>query len=207
MTEPLTPAPPPPWQRHLFERAKAIILRPQATWDVIDGEATPIRDLFVFYALPLAAIGPVSGFVGGQLFGRGMSALGTVYRPSFFNALSAAVIQYVFALIGVAALALIIHAFARQFGGVPSQIQAFKVAIYGSTAVWLAGIFQLLPALSALGIVGLYSLYLIYLGLPKLMKAPQDKALIYVIVTIVAAIMIWLVAGAMGAALTPRAVN
>lgn len=206
MTEPLSPAPPPVWQRSLFERARSIILQPKSTWAVIDGEITPIRDLFIYYVLPLAAIGPVAGFLGGQIFGRGVGVLGTVYRPSFLNALSSAVIQYVFAILGVAVLALIIHAFARQFGGAPSQAQAFKVAIYGSTAAWLAGIFQLVPALSALSIVGLYSLYLIYLGLPRLMKAPQDKALIYVIVAIVAAVMVWIVAGALGAALTPRMV-
>ncbi|MGY6627661.1 MAG: Yip1 family protein [Oceanicaulis sp.] len=204
MNEPLPPASVTP--RSLFERAKAIILKPTQTWARIDGEQTPVRELFLFYALPLAAIGPVAGFLGGQIFGRGQSILGTLYRPSFFNALFAGVVQYVFALIGVAVLAFIINAFARQFGGVSNRVQAFKVAVYGSTAAWLAGIFQLVPALSVLGIVGLYSLYLIYLGLPKLMKAPQDKALIYVIVTVVTAVLVWVVAGALGAALTPRAV-
>ncbi len=156
--------------------------------------------------MPLAAIGPVAGFLGGQIFGRGQGVLGSVYRPSFFNALFAGVLQYVFALIAVAVLALVINALARQFGAAANQAQAFKLAIYGSTAAWLAGIFHLVPALSVLGLVGLYSLYLIYLGLPKLMKAPQDKALIYVIVTVVTAVLVWVVAGALGAALTPRAV-
>ncbi len=206
MTEPFTSEPPARWQHQLFDRARAILLKPQPTWDVIDVEATPIRDLLLLYALPLAAIGPVAGFLGGQIFGRGMGVLGTVYRPSFFNAASAAVIQYVFAIIGVVVLGFIIHAFARQFGGVPNRNQAFKVAIYGSTAAWLAGIFQLVPALSALGIVGLYSLYLLYLGLPRLMKAPREKAMIYLAVVIIAAVMVWVVAGALGAALTPRMV-
>jgi len=205
----LTESPPPAsqsaWGPNLIERAKAIILRPRSTWQVIDGEVTPIRDLFIYYVLPLAAIGPVAGFLGGQIFGRGQSVLGTVYRPSFFNALFAGVIHYVFAVVGVAVLALVINALARQFGAVPNQAQAFKVAVYGSTAAWLAGIFHLVPALSALSIVGLYSLYLIYAGLPKLMKAPQDKALVYVIIAIIVSVMVWIVAGALGAALTPRA--
>lgn len=106
----------------------------------------------------------------------------------------------------VAALAIIIQTLARRFGGVPDQRQAFKAAIYGSTAFWLAGIFQLIPALSALSIVGLYSLYLIYIGLPKMMKTPREQALIYVIIVVIAAIMVWIVAGTLGAALTPRAV-
>jgi hypothetical protein len=63
----------------------------------------------------------------------------------------------------------------------------------------LAGIFGLLPFLGMLGIVGLYSLYLLYLGLPKLMKSPADKSVVYIIVIIVlmivAAIIPVMVAG------------
>lgn len=206
LTEPFPPAPQPAWHRSLFERARDILLKPRSTWVKIDGEAASVRSLFMYYVLPLAAIGPVAGFLGGQIFGRGQSVLGTVYRPSFFNALLAGVIQYALALIAVAVLAMVINAFARQFGGVPNRMQALKVAVYGSTAAWLAGVFQLFPALSALSAVGLYSLYLIYVGLPKMMKAPQDKALNYAIVTLIAALMVWVVAAALGAALTPRVV-
>lgn len=168
MTQPLSPEPPPAWHRHLVERAGAIILRPKATWDVIDAEAAPIRGLVVYYAVPLAAIGPVAYFLGGQIFGRGDTVLGLAYRPSLSNALFAAILQYAFALIAVAALA-------RRFGGVSDPRQAFRAAIHGSTAFWLAGIFQLVPALAALSIIGLYSLYLIYAGVPKMIKAPRRQ--------------------------------
>ena len=35
--------------------------------------------------------------------------------------------------------------------------------------------------LGVLGIVGLYSLYLLYLGLPRLMRVAEDKAIGYVV--------------------------
>jgi hypothetical protein len=57
----------------------------------------------------------------------------------------------------------------------------------------VVGIFSLVPMLSILGILGLYSLYLLYLGLPVLMKTPADKAMVYVIAVIVAAIVIYFV--------------
>jgi hypothetical protein len=47
--------------------------------------------------------------------------------------------------------------------------------------------------LSILGVLGLYSLYLLYLGLPILMKAPQEKALAYTAVVVVAAIVVFAV--------------
>ena len=73
-----------------------------------------------------------------------------------------------------------------------------KVAIYSSTASWLAGIFFIIPQLGALAIVGLYSLYLVFVGLPKLMKAPKEKGTTYTIVAIICAIVVWVIVGAVG---------
>jgi hypothetical protein len=92
-------------------------------------------------------------------------------------------------------LALIIDALAPNFGGTQNQVQALKVAAYSSTASWVAGIFGLVPILSWLGILGLYTLYLLYLGLPVLMKAPEEKAMGYTVVVIIAAIVLFLVIG------------
>lgn len=202
MNEPVPSSPATPWYMTLVERAKAIILTPKSEWEKIDGEPAQIRDLFVYYVLPLAAIGPVANLLGGQIFGRGLSALGVVYRPSIVNAVSAALVTYVFAVIAVGVLAFVINALAKQFQGTPDQTQAVKVAVYASTAGWLAGIFNLVPALAVLGLLGLYNLYLLYTGLPRLMKAPEDKALTYVIVVVVVAVVVWLVAGALAGAVT-----
>jgi hypothetical protein len=76
-------------------------------------------------------------------------------------------------------------------------VKAFKVAAYSYTAAWVVGIVYLVPLLAILGLLaGLYSLYLLYLGLPVLMKTPTDKSLVYTIAIIVAAIVIYVVIGA-----------
>jgi MFS superfamily sulfate permease-like transporter len=63
------------------------------------------------------------------------------------------------------------------------------------TPVWLAGVFSLIPGLRLLGILGLYGLYLLWLGLPPLMKAPQEKSTGYAAAVVVCAIIISLVVG------------
>ncbi len=99
--------------------------------------------------------------------------------------------SWVLALVSVFVLGLIIEALAPTFGGVKDRGQAMKVAVYGSTAAWVGGVFQLIPALGLIGaLFGLYSLYLLYLGLPKLMKTAQEKALGYTALVIVAAIVL-----------------
>lgn len=93
-------------------------------------------------------------------------------------------------------MALIVDALAPTFGGTKSQIQALKLMAYGSTASWVAGIFLIIPALSILALVGsLYSLYLLFIGLPVMMKSPQDKSVGYTVAVIVAAIVVFFVVG------------
>lgn len=106
-----------------------------------------------------------------------------------------AVTSYIMAIIGTFVLALIIDALAPTFGGTKNSVQATKVAAYSATAAWLAGIFQLLPGVGWLAILGLYSLYLLYVGLPMLMRAPADKAMGYTVVSIIAAAVVFIVAG------------
>jgi predicted cobalt transporter CbtA len=58
------------------------------------------------------------------------------------------------------------------------------------------GIFGIIPTVAVFGILGLYSVYLLHLGLPDLMKAPQEKAIGYTVVVIIVAIVLWIVIGA-----------
>jgi len=178
----------------LVTRVKAILLSPGPTWDQIDGEPATIQGLYVGYVAILAAIPVVAQFVGGLVFGYG--GFGFSWRPSPVSLLTGAVVGYVLSLASVFIMALIIDALATSFDGQKNQIQAFKVAAYSSTASWVFGIFYIFPAIGALAILGgLYSLYLYYLGLPKLMKVPQDKALGYTAVTILVAIVLFAIVG------------
>lgn len=179
----------------LMARAKNIILQPKTEWPVIDTEQTSTGALYTGYIIPLALIGPVAQIIGWSVFGMSLPFVGT-FRIPIGYAVRTAVITYVASLISVFVLALIIDALAPTFGGQKNQMQALKVAAYSSTAAWVAGIFGIFPALAILGLLGLYSLYLLYLGLPVLMKAPEDKAMGYTVVVIICAIVLWIIIAA-----------
>jgi Yip1 domain len=171
---------------HLVSRVKNILIDPQNEWRAIDGEPDTPTNILKNYVAILAAIPVVCGFIGASIIGVGP------YRTGIFFGLIAAIIHYVLTLIGVYAVAFLIDALAPTFGGHKDFTRAFKIAAYAPTAVWVAGIFSLLPVLSALSIVGLYSLYLFYLGLPLLMRTPPEKAIGYVLAVIVCAIIVWI---------------
>jgi hypothetical protein len=183
----------------MIERIKGICLQPKAEWGVIAEEETSTAGLFKGYAVPLAAIPPIAGFVGGSLIGRSLPLIGS-YRVPMISGLVMAIFTFVMALVGVFVLSLIINYLAPSFGAQKSSGQALKVAVYSYTPAWLGGVLQILPALGLLALLaGLYGLYLLYLGLPRLMKCPQEKAAGYTVVVVVCAIVLSVVIGALGA--------
>lgn len=195
----------------LVGRAKRLLLSPSSEWDRIDAEPATIKGLYVGYVCILAAIPPLAGLIGGQLFGHG--AFGVHVNPPLVPSIIGAVVAYALSLVLVFIVALIIDGLAPSFDGQKSRIQAFKVAAYSYTAAWVFGVLGVFPPLGIIaGLASLYGLYLLYLGLPKLMKAPKEKALGYTIVTIVCAIVLSIVIGAItgavaGAAMFGAGVN
>ena len=185
---------------NLVSRTKNMLLSPKQEWQVIDDEATSVGGLYIGYIVPLAAIGPVASSIGMAVFGISVPVLGT-YRVPIDAAVRQGITQYVLALIGVFVLALIIDELAPYFRGQENRYQALKVAAYSSTAVWIVGILGLIPALSILWPLGLYSLYLLSLGLPVLMKVPQDKAMGYTVAVIICAVLLFFVIGMIAAKL------
>lgn len=180
---------------NLVDRAKRILLSPRAEWPVIDTEPTTPAQLYTGYIMPLAAIGPIAQVIGYSVFGITVPTLGT-YRVPIGTAVTRALVAYALALAGTYVLALIIDGLAPTFNAQRSRIQALKLAAYSSTAAWVAAVFVLVPALRFLTVLGLYSVYLLYLGLPILMRSPRDKAMTYTGVVVLAALVLFMLAGA-----------
>lgn len=184
----------------MMDRIKAICLKPNAEWPVIEAETTSTRDLMLGYVAPLAAIAPIASFIGGVFIGRTLPFIGTYHVP-LTTGLTLAVVTYLLSLVGIFVLSLIISALAPSFGGQKSSTQALKVAVYSYTPAWVAGVLTVFTSLGVLAIVAsFYGLYVLYLGLPVLMKNPKEKSLGYTIVIVICAIVLWVVIGAVGGA-------
>jgi hypothetical protein len=187
---------------NIVERVQRICLTPSTEWSVIAQENTPAGTLISGYVLPLAGIGAIAGLIGGSLIGRTLPFFGGTYRVPITTGIVAAVFAVCMAVVGVFIISLIIDALAPTFGAQKDSAQALKVAVYSFTPAWVAGVLQIVPALGVLAILGaLYGLYLLYLGLPRLMRCPEDKALGYVAVVVVCAIVTSVVLGAVTAAI------
>jgi hypothetical protein len=184
----------------MVDRIKNILITPKTEWPVIAGETTSTADLLKGYVAPLAAIPAICGFIGGSLIGY--SFLGASFRVPIVAGIGGAIFGYVMSFVSVFILSFIINALAPTFSAEKSDSQAMKLTVYSMTASWLGGVFTMIPGLRMLGVLcGLYGIFLLYLGVPKLMKCPEDKAIGYTAVILIAAIVVAIVVGAITAAI------
>jgi hypothetical protein len=180
----------------LIDRAKNILFQPRAEWRTIAAETATAQSLYRRYVLVLAAIGPICSIIGNSAVGFTVPVFHIHYRVPLGSSFAYAVLDYVLTLVGVYVFALILDALAPTFGGIKDRTQALKLSAYSMTPAWLIAVVSLYPPLGIVRMIGLYGLFLLYLGLPPLMKSPREKSLGYTVAAIAAAVVIYLVIGA-----------
>lgn len=176
-------------------RVRNLLFAPRQEWNAINAEFTNTAAIYRGYLVAMAAIGPIASTAGTVIFGVRSTLVGTYTMP-VMDALTDGVLRYGLNLVGVYVLAVIIDLLAPTFSGQQNQVQALKAAAYSSTPYWVGGAFAVLPKLSPLGLLlGMYSLRLFALGLPLVMKCPQERATGYALVALVAGVLITLFSG------------
>ncbi len=175
---------------NLIDRAKNIITAPKNEWPVIAEETPDVGSITTGYVLPLALISAAAAFIGYWLFGM-----------AFFKGLSAGIAfglqNLILTIVGVFVTALVVDLLAPSFGSEKDFGRSFQLVAYAYTPSWLGGILAIFPPIAVLGtLFGLYSIYLLYLGFPVVKKTPQDKVVVYMIVTAVVLILVYFVIGA-----------
>jgi len=170
------------------------MFNPKQEWEVIKAESITTGELFTKYAIILAAIPAIAGFIGYSLFGLSWG-FGTI-KLGVGTSLTWAIVTYITSLLGVFILAFIIDALAPSFGSTKDMVASTKVAVYSYTPAWVAGIFYIFPSLGIIVLLAsIYGLVLMYMGLQKVKDVPQDKLAIYFVVIVIVAIVVYFVMG------------
>ena len=178
----------------LLSRVKNIVLSPKTEWPAIAPEPTTAPQLYVGYVVPLALLAALMSFLRMSVLGVN-SAFGSSFRMPISSGLTYTVMMFVSALFGVFVVALIINALTPTFSGTKDQRQALKVAAYSLTPAMLSSVLALSPILATLLqlLAGLYGIYVLYLGLPLLMRSPQEKAFGYTASVVICTILVGIV--------------
>ena len=185
---------------NLQARVTNILKQPAAEWPVIAAEPGDVASLLQGYAAPLAAIPAICRWIGFSVVGVAVPFVGT-FRVGIVRGLANAIVYWVFALVGAYVAALVIEKLAPTFKSSGSTMQALKLVVYASTPMWVAGVLNLVPALSPLIILAaLYAIYVFYLGLPQLMHTPSDQVIPYMLVSALVIIVVTVCLGIVTAA-------
>ena len=182
----------------LVERIKNIVLTPKTEWRVIEPEPTSVAQLYTGYVMPMAAFAAVMSFVRMSVIGVSMPFGGTIRTP-LASGLVSSVVTFILGLIGLYLVGFIINMLAPTFSGARNQTQALKTAAYALTPAWLGTALTFLPLGTLLQLLaGIYGIYVLYLGLPVMMRAPEDKAGGYTATVVACTILVGILFAAVG---------
>jgi len=173
----------------LISEIKDLILSPLQLFEHLKLEETTKSEITKSILVYVAAIPVIAGFFGRVIIGYNVPFVGYSH-VSFFSGLIWAVVLFILTIVGVYVISLIVNGLSPNFGGIKSELYAFKLTVYSFIPLLTLGIFSLIPALSGLYILGLYGIYLFYVGLPILMEIPEEKALTFTVIVSLISIVI-----------------
>ncbi len=136
----------------------------------------------LIHIMTIALIPAICGYYAAAHIGWSIGS-GEVIMLTKDSAIMLAVAMYVALIVGVFALAYLIHWMAITFDSAPSFTQSLELAAYASTPLLMVGVTALFPilwfvVLASLGAI-CYSVYLLYSGVPIMMNIPEEKGFIY----------------------------
>jgi len=174
-----------------------VLTRPTGAWEVIEAEPAGVGEITRRYVLPLAAIPAVAGVIGAVAFPDIL--WGVTFATSLVDALVNGAIGYVVTVVSLFLGAWLLNALAPAFDAQRSFPRAFKLTAYSATAVWVAGVLRLFPSVGLLAAIlaAIWSLYTLYRGLPRMMRAGEERMLLYFAAWLAGAVLaLWLVMAA-----------
>ena len=177
-----------PVQTGLIQRVIGIITNPKHEWLVIKSEKPRPAKLVLGYALILTFIPAISTFL---VYG----VIGLENNRTILKSIPAGLIQggtqLISSILGVFLFAWMIDKLAPLFDSERNFGRSLQLAVYSTTAQWLAGVFLMVSGAKWLTTAaGLYAIYLLATGLPVLKGTPKNKVAWYVITALIGILVI-----------------
>ena len=166
----------------MFKYLISILVNPKSTWDKVANMPKDAADLGMIYSTLLAIIPAASFYYGttqvGWTVGDGLPTKLTVESanrmiPLFYLA-------QVGAIFGIG---WFIHWMSETYGADSSLTKGIRISGLTATPLFLAGIVGITPQLIVdftVGIIAVtWSTYLLYIGIPRVMKIPEERGFLF----------------------------
>lgn len=168
---------------NLIERVKNIIITPKTEWSVIESESITPASLLINYVLPMAIISSLGEVMAGMLY-TGTLGIGYFLLRSLTSFITVMISFYI--------ATYVVDWLAPNFASEKNINKSTQLVAYSNTPTWIAGLLAFIPMLGFLVLFAgrIYSIYLMYLGIGPLKKTPEDKRVIYMIVSFLVMLLI-----------------
>jgi len=189
----------------MFGHVFGLLLDPQKQWTKIAALSDREIKRLLPYPIVMAVLPAIAFYIGTTHYG--WQVLGNdVTRLTPQSALPLAVLFYAALMGAVVFIGWMIHWMSSTYDASSFPIKGVVLMGYACTPVFLAGLFGLYPVwwfdiLLATAACG-YAIRLLYLGVPPVMKVPEDRgflyasavfmmALVYIVLVLVATAILW----------------
>ena len=163
---------------HLF----GIFVNPRAEWEKIRAVDCTIGKCYCSYVFIMAAIPPISGYIGTTTFGWQIGAREAI-KLSTDSAMIIAVSFYLVMLVGVFSMGAMVHWMGQTYGAQQPLSRCIRLAAFTATPLFLVGLVELFPILWLNFVIGLpalaYSVYLLYTGVPIMMDISEERGFLF----------------------------
>lgn len=178
---------------NIVDRVRNIILKPKEEWLVIANENDNFGSIVRLYILPLAASAAIATFIGYTYIGVDAAFF---KLKGFSWGISVAIIQFVSVSISFIVCTYVVDILSPYFNAEKNINRSAQLVAYSLTPGFVGGLLAVIPQLSWIGsLFGLYGIYLFYLGLGIVKNVSDDKKIVYMILTVVAFIVLYLLVG------------
>ncbi|GGI75127.1 Yip1 family protein [Shewanella gelidii] len=165
----------------ILNHLMGLYTHPKQEWKAIEQNHEELMSS-LSHVLVIALIPAICSYIANAHIGWNPGAGEPLFLTSQ-SALFMSVGMYVGLIGGVFGLAYLALWMGKTFDANPNFSQAFELASYTATPLFMVGFAALYPTLwfiMLVGLVGLtYSVYLLYTGVPIIMNIPEEKGFIY----------------------------
>ncbi len=173
--------------RNIYIRTRSLLTRPQQAWREIDYEKGHKQDAILDYLLPMSIVVGVSTMLGSLFFASIEDSVSIGYI--FVNGLISFLIVFLEAYFA----GWLISEMTESFDPSVNSNTIFNLVIYSHAPFFLAlAVCRLFPQLMFLMITGIYSFFVFWLGISHLLKIEDDKKLIFLFLSSLIMILIFL---------------
>ncbi len=182
----------------IARRAWSVVSHPRETWPSIRAERLTPLALVVLYVVPLSLVPAVAWMLGVLRGGYYIVIPGFGETVPLERIATAGALLVVVSVFSVAVLAATFWLLAPLYGVRRNIGDAFKVAAYGTTPLWVAGPVLIVPTLTLFMAAAVFhALYLYVSGLEEVLGVPTSDAAEFVGVAMVILIALSILFGAL----------